>query len=55
MKLYLKIILDFLKNNIYRLFFLQKSSRLKKEYTKWEEALKDSKGYNDDIIINKVS
>ena len=53
MKLYLKKFLDFLKNNIYRLFFAE-ITWSKKEYTKWEEALKDSKGYNDDIIINKV-
>ena len=53
MKLYLKKFLKFLKNNIYRLFFAE-ITWSKKEYKDWEEALKDSRGYNDKIIIDKV-
>lgn len=53
MKVYFKKFLNFLKSNIYRIFFAE-ITWSKKEYKNWEEALKASKGYNDDVIISKV-
>ena len=53
MKVYFKKFFNFLKNNIYRIFFAE-ITWSKKEYKNWEEALKASKGYNDDVIIGKV-
>ncbi len=54
MKLFLKKIFNFFKINIYRLFFAE-IIWSKEEYDNWDEALKLSKGYNDRVIIKRVT
>ncbi|MDA7454416.1 methyltransferase, TIGR04325 family [Candidatus Pelagibacter ubique] len=54
MKKYLRIIFNFFKKNIHRIFFSEIKWSIK-NYSNWDEALKKSDGYNDQKIIKKVN